>query len=111
MASVPLTLLRASRESLPRWMLHALRLWPFWWLWPMHSIRPVLPLTLREQLDELGTLLEQQNMRALDVFATLQREAGSALADSVHGIEAALFQLDFTAARDQVTHLQQRLMP
>jgi hypothetical protein len=50
-------------------------------------------------------------MRALDVFATLQREAGSALADSLHGIEAALFQLDFTAARDQVTHLQQRLMP
>ena len=72
---------------------------------------PVDRQRLREQLDELGTLLEQQNMRALDVFATLQREAGSALADSVHGIEAALFQLDFTAARDQVTHLQQRLMP
>ena len=72
---------------------------------------PVDRQRLREQLEELGTLLEQQNMRALDVFATLQREAGSALADSVHGIEAALFQLDFTAARDQVTHLQQRLMP
>ena len=72
---------------------------------------PVDRQRLREQLDELGALLDQQNMRALDVFATLQREAGSALADSLHGIEAALFQLDFTAARDQVTHLQQRLMP
>ena len=72
---------------------------------------PVDRQRLREQLDELGTLLEQQNMRALDVFATLQREAGSALADSVHGIEAALFQLDFTAARDQVAHLQRTLMP
>ena len=72
---------------------------------------PVDRQRLREQLDELCALLDQQNMRALDVFATLQREAGSALADSLHGIEAALFQLDFTAARDQAAHLQRTLTP
>ena len=86
----------------------------------MHLIHPVLvcdvgaPVDrqrLREQLDELGVLLEQQNMRALDVFATLQGDADGALADSLRGIEAALFQLDFTAARDQAAHLQRTLMP
>ena len=50
-------------------------------------------------------------MRALDVFATLQREAGDALADPLNALDEALLRLDFAAARTTIAHLKEILSP
>ncbi len=53
-------------------------------------------------------------MRALDVFATLQREvgdAGEALADPLNALDEALLRLDFAAARTTIAHLKEILSP
>jgi HPt (histidine-containing phosphotransfer) domain-containing protein len=59
-----------------------------------------------EHLDELDALLAEQNMRALDVFATLKREAGNTLAESLAALDEALFKLDFAAAREKTANLK-----
>ena len=60
-------------------------------------------------------LLAQQNMRALEVFATLQQELGQCqeamLVEQLHALQAALQQLDFVAARAVVAHLQHTYTP
>ena len=61
---------------------------------------------LLEHLAELDALLAEQNMRALDVFATLKREADDTLADSLATLDDALFKLDFAAARETTAHLK-----
>ena len=62
------------------------------------------------QMATLDALLAQQNMRALEVFATLQQELGQCqeamLVEQLHALQAALQQLDFVAARAVVAHLQ-----
>lgn len=76
---------------------------------------PSLPLNkqrLLECLAELDALLLENNMRALDVFATLQREAGDAgdaLADPLNALDEALLRLDFAAARTTIAHLKEIL--
>ena len=53
-------------------------------------------------------------MRALDVFATLQREvgdAGEALADPLNALDEALLRLDFAAARTTTANLKEILSP
>ena len=78
---------------------------------------PSLPLNkqrLLECLAELDALLLENNMRALDVFATLQREvgdAGEALADPLNALDEALLRLDFAAARTTIAHLKEILSP
>lgn len=64
---------------------------------------------LLECLAELDALLLENNMRALDVFATLQREAGDALADPLNALDEALLRLDFAAARTTIAHLKEIL--
>ncbi|MCZ2106234.1 MAG: hypothetical protein LC106_02440, partial [Burkholderiales bacterium] len=67
-----------------------------------------------ECLAELDALLLENNMRALDVFATLQREAGEAgdaLADPLNALDEALLRLDFAAARTTTAHLKEILSP
>jgi CheY-like chemotaxis protein len=59
-----------------------------------------------EHLDELDGLLAGQNMRALDVFVTLKREAGDTLAESLAALDEALFKLDFAAAREKAANLK-----
>ena len=61
---------------------------------------------LLEHLAELDALLAEQNMRALDVFATLKREADDTLADSLATLDDALFKLDFAAARKTTANLK-----
>ena len=61
---------------------------------------------LLEHLAELDALLAEQNMRALDVFATLKREADDTLADSLATLDDALFKLDFAAARETTANLK-----
>lgn len=61
---------------------------------------------LLEHLAELDVLLAEQNMRALDVFATLKREADDTLADSLATLDDALFKLDFAAARETTANLK-----
>ena len=51
-------------------------------------------------------MLAEQNMRALDVFATLKREADDTLADSLATLDDALFKLDFAAARETTANLK-----
>ena len=51
-------------------------------------------------------MLAEQNMRALDVFATLKREADDTLADSLATLDDALFKLDFVAARETTANLK-----
>lgn len=84
---------------------------------------PSLPLNkqrLLECLAELDALLLENNMRALDVFVTLQREAGEAgdagdagdaLADPLNALDEALLRLDFAAARTTIAHLKEILSP
>ena len=78
---------------------------------------PSLPLNkqrLLECLAELDALLLENNMRALDVFATLQREvgdAGEALADPLNALDEALLRLDFAAARTTIANLKEILSP
>ena len=78
---------------------------------------PSLPLNkqrLLECLAELDALLLENNMRALDVFATLQREvgdAGEALADPLNALDEALLRLDFAAARTTTANLKEILSP
>ena len=75
---------------------------------------PSLPLNkqrLLECLAELDALLLENNMRALDVFATLQREAGDALADPLNALDEALLRLDFAAARTTTANLKEILSP
>ena len=59
-----------------------------------------------EHLDELDALLAENNMRALDVFITIKREAGDALAESLTALDEALFKLDFAAAREKAANLK-----
>lgn len=59
-----------------------------------------------EHLDELDGLLAKQNMRALDVFVTLKREAGDTFAESLAALDEALFKLDFATAREKVANLK-----
>lgn len=67
------------------------------------------------QMAALDALLAQQNMRALEVFATLQQELGQCqeamLVEQLHALQAALQQLDFVAARAVVAHLQHTYTP
>ena len=67
------------------------------------------------QMAVLDALLAQQNMRALEVFATLQQELGQCqeamLVEQLHALQAALQQLDFVAARAVVAHLQHTYTP
>ena len=67
------------------------------------------------QMATLDALLAQQNMRALEVFATLQQELGQCqeamLVEQLHALQAALQQLDFVAARAVVAHLQHTYTP
>ena len=59
-------------------------------------------------------MLLENNMRALDVFATLQREVGDAgeeLADPLNALDEALLRLDFAAARTTIANLKEILSP
>ncbi|MBK6999694.1 MAG: response regulator [Rhodoferax sp.] len=62
-----------------------------------------------EHLDELDALLGANNMRALDVFASLKREAGGIFAEHLAILDAALLKLDFAAAREKIAHLKESL--
>ena len=70
---------------------------------------------LLEHLATLDALLAQQNMRALEVFATLQQELGqcqeAAWVEQLPALQAALQQLDFMAARAVLAHLQHTYAP
>jgi len=78
---------------------------------PPHPVdsAPLDTERMLEHLDELDGLLAEQNMRALDVFVTLKREAGDTFAESLTALDEALFKLDFTAAREKVANLKRML--
>jgi len=63
------------------------------------------PERILELLGELDDLLAQQNMRALDMFAALKREAGTRLASSLQPLDEALLKFDFVAAREKAANL------
>ena len=80
------------------------------------TVLPALDVAqLLGQMATLDALLAQQNMRALEVFATLQQELGQCqeamLVEQLHALQAALQQLDFVAARAVVAHLQHTYTP
>ena len=52
---------------------HALRLWPFWRLWPMHSIRPVLTLTLARQWTGSGCASNWTSLAPCSISRTCAR--------------------------------------
>ncbi|MDD3518490.1 MAG: response regulator, partial [Chromatiales bacterium] len=64
-----------------------------------------------ELLRELETLLAAQNVRALDVHATLKREAGGVLGVHLAALDAAIGRFDFAAAREKVANLMTLLGP
>jgi len=64
------------------------------------------PERILEHLDELDGLLAEHNMRALDVFATLRREAAGTLAESLAPLDEALLKFDFAAAREKAANLK-----
>ncbi|MBK6999692.1 MAG: response regulator [Rhodoferax sp.] len=70
---------------------------------PLHHDRVL------EHLDELDALLGANNMRALDVFATLKREAGGIFSENLAALDDALLKLDFAAAREKIANLKELL--
>ncbi len=62
-----------------------------------------------ERLDELDALLAEHNMRALEVFTTLKREAGGIFSENLAELDAALLKLDLAAAREELTRLKETL--
>lgn len=64
-----------------------------------------------EYLDELDTLLGANNLRALDVFIVLKREAGGIFAENLATLDAALLKLDFATAREKIASLKEILTP
>ena len=69
------------------------------------------PAHVLEHLDELETLLANRNMRALDVYATLKREASGMLGNSLAALDETIANLDFPAAREKVANLIAVLKP
>jgi len=64
------------------------------------------PAQVIRQLSELEDLLAAHNLRALDVHATLKREAGSHLGPQLAALDEAIGQLDFVAALEKVANLK-----
>ncbi|HJW03516.1 MAG TPA: CHASE domain-containing protein [Azospira sp.] len=58
-----------------------------------------------DYLEELATLLAANNMRALDVHATLKREAGGMLGEHLAALDEAIGKLDFLAAGEKTANL------
>ncbi len=73
---------------------------------PMDNNAPLDTERMLEHLDKLDALLVEKNMRALDLFVTLKREAGDTLAESLAALDETLFKLDFAAAREKVANLK-----
>jgi len=69
------------------------------------------PLRALEHLVELESLLAAHNMRALDVYATLKREAGGMLGDGLAALDETIARLDFAAAREKAANLIALLQP
>jgi PAS domain S-box-containing protein len=69
------------------------------------------PARIIDHLAELESLLAVNNMRALDVHATLKREAGSMLGEQLAALNEAIARLDFPAARTKVANLKALLKP
>lgn len=81
---------------------------------PHDAIEDVEDVSLRkerlfEYLDELDTLLAQHNLRALDVFIVLRREAGGIFSEHLATLDEALLKLDFAAAREKIANLKETL--
>ena len=59
-----------------------------------------------ELLETLALLLSEQNMRALDVFSVLKREAGVELGRLFVALENTIQRLDFAAALEVVNAIR-----
>ncbi|WP_301101844.1 response regulator [Propionivibrio sp.] len=61
---------------------------------------------LIERLCELDRLLAENNLRALDVFSALRREAGGMLGEQLTALDKDITRLDFIAAREKAANLK-----
>ena len=64
-----------------------------------------------ELLSGLTVLLEEKNMRAIDVFRTLKVELGGSLREHLLAIEEAIGRLDFVVAAERCKNLKALLKP
>ncbi|MDE2586361.1 MAG: response regulator, partial [Betaproteobacteria bacterium] len=64
-----------------------------------------------DYLRELESLLATNNMRALDVHATLKREAGAMLGEHLAALDEAIGKLDFVVAGEKTANLIALLTP
>jgi len=76
---------------------------------PVAADVPLDETALGEALEELDEMLRKTNMRAVQVFADLEREFGAALGERLEPLRSAMQRLDFKAAGDAARKLRGEL--
>ena len=64
------------------------------------------PARALELLARLAVLLEENNMHAMDVFATLKQELGGVLREHLAALDESMARLDFATALDRCRNLR-----